>query len=74
MEMMTLDPGVVHTCWNDSSEKMAAGTDDGIILVYEPDKGSRSFYSLTSKWKVSNWLSPDVPSDSGFLFMHSSSF
>ncbi|CAM6091967.1 unnamed protein product [Calypogeia fissa] len=52
MEIVALEPGVVYTCWNDSSVKMAAGTEDGSILIYEPDKGSRSLYSRSSKWKA----------------------
>lgn len=52
MELMTLEAGVEHTCWNASGVKMAAGMSDGSIQIYEPDKGASSDFLCTSKWKV----------------------
>ncbi|BBN12053.1 nucleoporin SEH1 [Marchantia polymorpha subsp. ruderalis] len=52
MELMTLEAGVEHTCWNASGVKMAAGMSDGSIQIYEPDKGASSDFLCTSKWKA----------------------
>jgi len=51
--MATLDSGTTCSSWNQSGDRLAAGSLNGKLSIYESSTSSSSTFSCTSKVRVS---------------------
>lgn len=51
--ILILDKGTRCTAWNYSGQRLAAGLDDGTVIIYDSTDPASSTFSSTSRFKVS---------------------
>lgn len=51
--ILILDKGTRCTAWNYSGQRLAAGLDDGTVVIYDSTDPASSTFSSTSRFKVS---------------------